>query len=94
MDKDPARLAGQVAEPRAAFKAAGRDPSKLKIRISPAPVPGTSGTGDVLAALKSAAPLARSGVTARNRPPYRHCRGPADFPAFPDGIDGWRRRST
>lgn len=94
MDKDPVRLAPQIDGLRAAFRAAGRNPATLKIRITPTPVPGPNGTGDVRATLKTAAALVEAGVTTLNLPLYYFCRGPQDYAAFLDDIDAWRRQAT
>ncbi len=94
MDKDPARLAQQIDDLRAAFNTAGRDPATLKIRITPTPVPGPNGTGNVRATLEASAALVAAGVTTLNLTPYYYCRGPQDYPAFLDAIDTWRRQAT
>lgn len=82
MEQRPERLAPFIRDLRAAFAAAGRDPTTLSVRAMPRPAQGPDGSADLESTLADVPGLLEAGVTMVELQPVRFCRGSNDLNAF------------
>jgi probable F420-dependent oxidoreductase len=86
MEQDPAKLKVTIDKLKAAFKARGRDPASLGVRVVPKPAFTAAGVPDLEGTLAGVPALLEAGVTMIEFLPIMFCRGAEDFPAFCDRI--------
>jgi probable F420-dependent oxidoreductase len=86
MEQDVDKLAGHIANLRAAFSAAGRDPSEAGVRSVPRAVMGSDGKPNLDATLASIRDYEKVGVNVIEMQPRVWCAGPEDFDKFLDKI--------
>jgi probable F420-dependent oxidoreductase len=86
MEQNPDKLAGHIAKLRAAFAAAGRDPSEAGVRSVPRAVMGSDGKPNLDATLASIPQYEHAGVNVIEMQPRLWCDGPGDLDQFLDKI--------
>jgi probable F420-dependent oxidoreductase len=82
MAQDPVEIGAGVELLRAAFRARGRDPGSLRIRVVPRFKFRADGLADLDAALAEVPALEAAGATMVELHPSLYCRGPGDFERF------------
>jgi probable F420-dependent oxidoreductase len=86
MEQNPDKLAGHIKNLRAAFSAAGRDPSQAGVRSVPRAVSGADRKPNLDATLASIAAYEKAGVNVIEMGPMAWCSGPKDLDKFLDAI--------
>jgi alkanesulfonate monooxygenase SsuD/methylene tetrahydromethanopterin reductase-like flavin-dependent oxidoreductase (luciferase family) len=91
MDRKPEVIAGHAETMRAAFKAAGRDPKEIEIRVGvrPAVAPGKD-RPDLDETFATIPALIEAGATTLEFIPSVWCKTPDELPAFFKRLTAWR----
>lgn len=94
MVQDPQEIRAGVEALRAAFRARGRDPADLKVRVVPRFRFRSDGSADLEAALAEVPRLSAAGATMIELHPYMYCRGPSEFPGFCERLLALKSRAA
>ncbi len=86
MEQNPDKLAGHIKNLRAAFSAAGRDPSEAGVRSVPRAVLDADRKPSLDATIASIAAYEKVGVNVIEMGPLAWCSGPNDLDQFFDAI--------
>jgi probable F420-dependent oxidoreductase len=91
MDRKPEVIAGHAETMRAAFKAAGRAPKEIEIRVGvrPAVAPGKD-RPDLDETFATIPALIEAGATTLEFIPSAWCKTPEELPAFFKRLTAWR----
>jgi probable F420-dependent oxidoreductase len=91
MVQEPAQIAAGAEALRAAFRAQGRSPLEVRIRVVPKFKFRADGTADLDAALAEIPRLREAGATMIEFHAYMYCRGPGDFEPFCERLAALKR---